>query len=122
MVRNQPLIKGWCKRDFWYKELKNSSRWIGQISSKGGKNKDEQLKKEVTDYTTKARKLENKITQLQANFTIKKDHDLAQMLELKIHKIIIIKHIDLLERLIQKLMQSSMKTSYFRYLKHIQNG
>ena len=50
ITSDYPEITGWRKVNSWKKEFKNSSRRIGQISSRGGKNKEEKLKEEVESY------------------------------------------------------------------------
>jgi hypothetical protein len=97
-----PEIEGWRKLRNWRTEFKNSCRRIGQISSKGGANKNERLKEEVQFYISKARLFVEKLTISIKRFPINTQADLKNILELEKFKTLTIKHIDLLERRILK--------------------
>jgi transposase, IS5 family len=101
-IKKYPQIEAWRKHKNWRKELKNSSRRIGQISSKGGKNKSALLKEEVLYYTTKAKELVAKIAETKANFPLITVFDLVNMINLERYNFLSIKHIDLLERRVLK--------------------
>lgn len=95
-------IEGWRKIKNWRSEFKNSCRRIGQIASKGGKNKEENLKKEVTFYTKKALLLVEKAKESMKTFPILTHADVKNYYELEKYIKFTIKHIDLVERRILK--------------------
>jgi len=97
-----PQIQGWRKRKDWCRTLKNASRRVGQASSRGGANKEAQLKKETEDYIRKARLLMAKIDQEKRTFPLATTVDLSNLLELEHFLKLAKKHIDLLERRVLK--------------------
>jgi len=97
-----PQIIGWRKQCNWRKELKNACRKIGQTASKGGVNKEVNLKKEVQFCITKANLLVEKLTLSKDTFPIVTMGDLKNIYELEHFIILTIKHIDLLKRRVIK--------------------
>jgi IS5 family transposase len=95
-------IEGWRKIKNWRSEFKNSCRRIGQIASKGGKNKEENLKKETEFYTKKAHLLVEKAQESMKTFPILTHSDVKNYYELEKYIKFTIKHIDLVERRVLK--------------------
>lgn len=93
-----PSITGWRKLNAWRKEFKNSSRRIGQISGKGGKNKVEKLQEEVRHYTVKAGELVSKIKASMTTFPVRTTADVKNNLELTKYIKFTVRLIDLLDR------------------------
>jgi len=99
---NYSDISGWRKIKLWSRTLKNLSRTIGGISGKGGKNKEERLKKAVAEYLKKSRELEVKVMASKDIFLINDTKSTSQLLELERFMLLVRKHIDLLERRVIK--------------------
>ena len=97
-TRKYPAIEGWRKAHDWYKELKSLSRVVGRTSSRGGKNKEHQLKQVTRQYLTKATALNNKLSKSKGDLPIAELSDLFRILELERFMKLMEKHIDLVER------------------------
>jgi IS5 family transposase len=96
------LLKGnWRKLKDWRKKLKNAMRSVGEISRKGGKNKESRLKQAVIDYLVIARNFEVKVTEV-LNIELTSEAVLISLIRLEYFKEMLSKHIDLLERRIIK--------------------
>lgn len=92
------LLKGnWRKLKDWRKKLKNTMRSVGEISRKGGKNKEARLKKAVTQYLGIARQFETKVTAL-LNMELTSEEILFSLIRLEYFKEMLSLHIDLVER------------------------
>lgn len=51
LIERFPFLEtGWRKKKDWRKRIKSSCRKVGQVSSRGGKNKADRLKKSVISY------------------------------------------------------------------------
>jgi len=101
-VKEYPAINGWRKVKQWQKEFKNASRRIGEISGKGGKNKEERLCEEVLKYTKKTKEFLTKLDASVAEFPLTTSTDMIRMMELEKYKSFVIKQLDLLERRVLK--------------------
>ena len=101
-VKEYSAISGWRKVKQWQKEFKNASRRIGQISGKGGKNKEERLCEQVLNYTLKTKEFLTKLNASLAEFPLNTTTDMIRMIELEEYKLFIIKQLDLLERRVLK--------------------
>lgn len=101
-VKEYSAISGWRKVKQWQKEFKNASRRIGQISGKGGKNKEERLCEQVLNYTLKTKEFLTKLNASLAEFPLNTTTDIIRMIELEDYKLFIIKQLDLLERRVLK--------------------
>jgi transposase, IS5 family len=103
ILKEYPEIKGWRKIKDWHKRIKNSSRQIGQISGKGGPNKDVRLKKCVGKYVNTATELVNKLIDFLPLIPLNDNTQCwIHKLQLEQYIILTIKHIDLLERRVIK--------------------
>lgn len=90
-------LTGWRKTKDWSRSLKGLMRTVGQITGKGGKNKEERLQNAVTAYLTKARALERKVASIIA-YTPTDQRTAIILLELCHYHEMLTKHIDLLDR------------------------
>lgn len=93
----------WRKHKYWSRKLKRLVRQLGQISRRGGKQKQERLLAIVTEYLEHARELSQKVSLSldQANHT--DDISLIGLcLELMHYHQMLDKHIDLVERRLVK--------------------
>jgi len=94
----EDLLKGnWRKLKDWRKKLKNAMRTVGEISRKGGKNKETRLKEAVTQYLGIARHFETKVTEL-LNMDLTCEEMLFSLMRLEYFKEMLSHHISLLER------------------------
>lgn len=91
-------VPGWRKRGDWRRALKKLMRTVGQVSSGGGKNKEERVKRAASDYLKKARALEDKVIGVLLGHTPAGPIGLAQMELLYYYQEMLEKHIGLLER------------------------
>jgi IS5 family transposase len=96
--KNNPSVKGYRKMNDWHKTLKNLMRQVGQISSKGGANKEERLKKIAQTYLEKAKLFEVKMKKAILEFPQTTIEDIAQMESLLMYIDLMVKHIDLVNR------------------------
>lgn len=94
-----PNVTGWRKSKSWRSEIKSLSRQVGQISGRGGQNKEERLKTVTGQYIVIANKLLNKLMILLA------EQAKWISIETMVYKIQLIeyinlttKHIDLIDR------------------------
>lgn len=96
-------LPGWRKLKDWRKRIKSSSRQIGQISGKGGPNKEERLKESVGVYVKATSELVKKLIDFLPVIPIGGD-TLCWYYKLQLEEYITltIKHIDLLERRVIK--------------------
>lgn len=97
-----PSVKGWRKLKNWRREFKNACRRVGQITSKGGANKDYRLKEQVKPYIKMARQFEEKLSFAITDFPTMTQSDLRDFAQLIEFKSLLVKHIDLLERRVIK--------------------
>lgn len=98
-----PEMKGWRKINNWYKRIKNGSRQIGSISSKGGANKKERLEEVADLYIKITTELTKKLIDFLPMIPISGDNNCwLYKLQLEEYLTLTIKHIDLVERRILK--------------------
>ena len=102
ITKRYPQIEGWRKVKSWKKTFKNSSRRIGQISGRGGKNKQEELEKEVIFYTDKASEFLVKLGTSMPDFPLDTNADMSNLIALEGYIGFAIKLKDLLERRVLK--------------------
>lgn len=101
-MKGNGLLQGnWRKLKDWYRKLKNEMRSVGEISRKGGKDKQVRLKKSVSKYLTTARNFETKVTGV-LNMDIESEEILSDLIRLEYFKKMLSMHIDLLERRVIK--------------------
>jgi len=77
-------VKGWRKFKFWYKDLKKQCRILSKACQSGGKGKEQQVKKQATEYLRLANDLNEKIIQSKEQFYKQANSliSLAQLLSL----------------------------------------
>jgi len=100
--KKYPEIKGWRKIKNWRTDLKSQMREVGRVSSRGGKNKEQKLRKITALYLAKSNLLLQKLILEKKNFPINNEIDLAQHYQLEDYMQLLMKHIDLVERRILK--------------------
>lgn len=100
--QKHPCITGWRKLKSWKRTFKNCSRRIGQISGLGGKNKEENLQKEVLFYTEKATEFLVKLAVSIPDFPMDDNPDMVNLIDLETYTGFALKLNDLLERRILK--------------------
>lgn len=124
IVKKHPCLKGWRKLEDWRRRIKNMSREIGQVSSKGGKNKEIRLKCVVEKYIEVCTMLLEKI--MDSVDEIKKVSTLSEQNELAKFVFVTIQLIDLLEKRIMKgdkILHSEKLFSIFeQYTEWINKG
>jgi len=91
-------MTGWRKLPFWYRDLKNAMRALGQVGKAGGKDKALRLMKAATDYLKKARLFLAKLEKGKLTLPLCDAQDLALQIELEYYQSMLVKHIDLVER------------------------
>jgi IS5 family transposase len=101
-LEKYPEVQGWRKMGDWYRQLKNSMRAVGKVSSSGGKGKEQRVKRAVRYYLSKARALQDKLEGSKESFPQRDITDLLIMLALERYMDLLDKHIDLLERRVIK--------------------
>jgi len=103
VLNSYPELPGWRKLKDWRKRIKNGSRQIGQISGKGGPNKEVRLKEGVAIYVKTTTDLVNKLIDFLPLIPTG-DKNLCWYYKMQLEEYIVmtIKHIDLLERRILK--------------------
>lgn len=99
-LRKDYPLKGWRKFKFWYKDLKKQCRILSKACQSGGKNKEQQVKKQATEYLRLANELDGKISQSKELFykLVNSQIGLAQLLSLDYYHDMLCKHINLVER------------------------
>ncbi len=99
-LRGSYPIKGWRKFRFWYKDLKKQCRILSKVCQSGGKNKDQQVKKQAREYLRLANELNEKINQSKEQFykMINSLTSFAELLLLDYYQKMLCKHINLVER------------------------
>ena len=103
VLKLYPELPGWRKLQDWRKRMKNSSRQIGQISGKGGPNKEVRLKECVEIYVKTATELVNKLIDFLPSIPLDdKRPCMYYKQQLEDYIGLTIKHIDLLERRVIK--------------------
>ena len=127
LIERFPFLEtGWRKKKDWRKRIKSSCRKVGQVSSRGGKNKADRLKKSVISYLEINEQLIYKIIDWSDDIP---SHDiiggiLKDELDRYIEWMII--HMDLLERRLIKgetIPHSEKKFSLFEtYTEWIKKG
>lgn len=93
-------VKGWRKFKFWYKDLKKQCRILSKACQSGGKGKEQQVKKQATEYLRLAHELNEKICQSKEQFykLVNSPMSIAQLLSLNYYHNMLCKHINLVER------------------------
>ena len=101
-LKKYPEVPGWRKKGDWYRQLKNSMRAVGKVSSSGGKGKEQRVKRAVRYYLSKARALQDKLERSKEDLPTGDIMDVLIHLELDRFMGLLGKHIDLLERRVIK--------------------
>ncbi len=101
-LKKYPEVPGWRKKGDWYRQLKNSMRAVGKVSSSGGKGKEQRVKRAVRYYLSKARALQDKLERSKEVLPTGDIMDVLIHLELDRYMDLLDKHIDLLERRVIK--------------------
>jgi hypothetical protein len=119
-------VTGWRKMNDWYRQLKNSMRAVGKVSSSGGKGKEQREKQAVRYYLSKARALQDKLKASKETLPQRDIPDLLIMLALEQYMDFLNKHIDLLERRVIKGEQipheEKMFSIFEKYTEWIKKG
>lgn len=99
-LRGYYPVKGWRKFKFWYKDLKKQCRILSKSCQSGGKNKEQKVKKQATEYLRLANELNEKISQSKEQFSgmVNSSVSFAQLLSLDYYHSMLRKHINLVER------------------------
>jgi len=99
-LRETYPIKGWRKFKFWYKDLKKQCRILSKACQLGGKNKEQQIKRQATEYLRLANELDEKISQSKELFykLVDSQTGLAQLFSLDYYHTMLRKHINLVGR------------------------
>lgn len=121
-------IKGWRKKGYWIKKLKNTCRKLGQISKRGGQQKEKRLKEEARAYINLGREIIAKVETSKEE--ILRQPISAQIIaiieEMRYYEEMLIKHIDLVERRLikgEKIPHDEKIFSIFEtYTEWIQKG
>ncbi len=97
---NDFAIEGWRKIKFWRKNIKIQSRILSNVCRGGGRNKDEQIQTQATEYLRLSKELNGKISQSKEELyaIINSEVLLAQLIALDYYQDMLVKHIDLVER------------------------
>ena len=95
-------LEGWRKKKHWYRELKSLMRELGRISSSGGKQKEERLKKTASEYLHKSTVLLEKLRKGCPLLPLTDEMDLVIIISLEYYMELMQKHINLVERRILK--------------------
>ena len=98
ITEKYPQINGWRKVKSWKRTFKNSSRTIGQISGRSGKNKLESLQEEVRFYTQKTTEFLRKLETSIHDFPLVTGLDMLNMIALEKYIDFAVRLKDLLER------------------------
>jgi hypothetical protein len=101
-LKKYPEVPGWRKKGEWFRQMKNSMRAVGKVSSSGGKGKEQRVKQSVRYYLSKARALQDKLERSKEDFPTRDKIDVVLHLELDRFMGLLKKHIDLLERRVIK--------------------
>jgi transposase, IS5 family len=103
IIKDNPGGQGWRKLKDWRKRIKNGARQVGLISSKGGANKAERLKKTAGCYLEVTKGLVQKIEGFLSTIDLG-DDDMKWLYAIRLEEYVRLtkKHIDLLERRIIK--------------------
>jgi len=101
-LKKYPEIHGWRKKGDWYRQMKNSMRAVGKVSSSGGKGKEQRIKQAVRYYLSKARVFQDKVERSKEDFPTKDTMDIVLHLELDRYMEFLNKFIDLLDRRVLK--------------------
>lgn len=96
--KKYPTIRGYRKIKDWCSTLKNLMRQVGQVSSKGGSNKEERLKNIVQSYLEKSGLFEAKMQKAILEFPQESIKDIIQMQDLEVYIKLMTKHIGLVYR------------------------
>ncbi|MGI9534297.1 MAG: ISNCY-like element ISCku10 family transposase [Thermodesulfobacteriota bacterium] len=91
----------WRKSKDWKRKLKGLMREIGRVSSNGGKNKTERLKKSAEAYLQKTRNLNKKIEEV-LSYNLTEEPELKLQIDLLYYNEMLLKHIYIVERRIVK--------------------
>jgi hypothetical protein len=99
-LRKIHCIKGWRKFKFWYKDIKKQCRILSKACQSGGKCKEQQVKKQATEYLRLTNELNEKIIQSKEQLYKMANSPvlLAQLLSLDYYQEMLCKHINLVER------------------------
>lgn len=97
-LKKYPEVPGWRKKGDWYRQLKNSMRAVGKVSSSGGKGKEQRIKQSVRHYLSKTKILQDKLERSKKDFPTRDKMDVVLHLELDRYMGFLNKFIDLLDR------------------------
>lgn len=97
-TKKYDYIPAWRKLSNWRKELKGLMREVGKASSSGGKGKEKRVKYAAKKYLTKARALVDKLNNTLPYLPLEDTQDLSTIIALEHFILLIINHIDLVER------------------------
>lgn len=95
-------IKGWRKISNWRHDMKGLMRELGKASSAGGQNKQEKVTAAAEKYLNKSQLLFQKIEKEMSMLPINDETDLSMILVLEQFKVLMQKHIDLIDRRLLK--------------------
>jgi hypothetical protein len=95
-------IEGWRKISHWRREIKGLMRELGKSSASGGQNKQAKVAASTEKYLSKARLLLQKLEKEIPAFPINDETDLSMIIVLEHFKVLMKKHIDLVDRRILK--------------------
>lgn len=116
-ITEDTQISGWRKSSYWKRQLSNRSRNIGNISKRGGKNKEKRIIKEVRKYLWTAKTVRNKVTETRKDVKgMTSTKIVSLLLGLDYYESMLEKQIDLLERRIiegEKIPHSEKLFSIF---------
>lgn len=102
-IVEETQLDGWRKSYYWKRELSNRSRNIGNMSKRGGKNKEKRIKEAVRKYLRASKTVSKKIKETQEKVSDRLTSKVIILLQiLHYYEEMLDKHIDLLERRIIK--------------------
>lgn len=91
-------ISGWRKASDWKKRIKIQFRKLQKTKKSGGKNKEARLKYATKSYLDLTQTLDKKIAEFITIFKPCSTQQTLKVLELEYYKLMLTKHIDLVER------------------------
>ena len=101
-LAEQQKIAGWRKASDWKKRVKVEFRKLQKTKKSGGKNKKARLEYATKEYLNLAQILDKKTAEFITIFTPCSTKQTLKILELEYYKLMLTKHIDLVERRLLK--------------------
>ena len=101
-LAEQQNLQGWRKGSDWKKRVKIQFRKLQKTKKAGGKNKEARLQYATQEYLNLAQTLDKKIVEFITIFKPCSTRQSLKILELEYYKVMLIKHIDLVERRLLK--------------------